>query len=76
MVGKQVMKYEAVHPMEGWQDLRERMAPNRRVFGFMHASLPEEPLVLLHTALMPAIPSSVQEVFQQNAHYGACSAAG
>ena len=66
------MEYEAVHPVEGWQDLRERLAPNRRVFGFMHASLPEEPLVLLHTALMPGIPASIQEVLEQDAPHGEC----
>ena len=64
------MKYEAVHPIDNWQELRERMAPNRRVFGFQHASLPEEPLVLLHTALMPGIPASIREVFQQNTYNG------
>ena len=33
----QVMRYEAVHPFGGWEDLRARLAPDRRVFAFFHA---------------------------------------
>jgi len=33
----QVMRYEAVHPFDGWEDLRARLAPDRRVFAFFHA---------------------------------------
>jgi malonyl-CoA decarboxylase len=63
------MRYEAVHPIDGWLELRGRLAPNRRVFAFFHASLgAEEPLVLLHTALMPAVPTSIDQVFLQNTH--------
>lgn len=32
----QVMRYEAVHPFEGWEDLRKRLGPSRRVFAFFH----------------------------------------
>ena len=71
----QVMRYEAVHPIDGWLELRARLAPNRRVFGFFHASLPEEPLVLLHTALMPATPSALDQVLLQNTHGAPCSPA-
>lgn len=64
----QVMRYEAVHPIDGWLELRSRLAPNRRVFGFFHASMPGEPLVLLHTALMPTPPATIDQVFLQNTH--------
>lgn len=60
----QVMAYEAVHPFTGWGDLQQRLASNRRVFGYFHSSLPDEPLVLLHTALMDAVPSAIDEILQ------------
>lgn len=59
------MQYEAVHPFTGgWQDLQRRMASNRRVFGYFHSSLPDEPLVLLHTALMDTVPSTIGQILQ------------
>lgn len=59
------MKYEAVHPFTGgWQDLQRRMASNRRVFGYFHSSLPDEPLVLLHTALVDRVPSTIDQILQ------------
>ncbi len=59
------MKYEAVHPfLGGWEDLHRRMASNRRVFGYFHSSLPDEPLVLLHTALMDTVPSTIDQILQ------------
>ncbi|BDA42669.1 Malonyl-CoA decarboxylase, mitochondrial [Coccomyxa sp. Obi] len=62
---EKVMKYEAVHPFTGgWQDLKTRMASNRRVFGYFHSSLPDEPLVLLHTALMDTVPSTIDQILQ------------
>ena len=32
----QVLDYEAVHRMEGWGDLRQRLGPCRRIFAFFH----------------------------------------
>jgi len=60
----QVMACEAVHPFTGWEDLQQRLASNRRVFGYFHSSLPDEPLVLLHTALMDAVPSAIDDILQ------------
>ena len=62
---EKVMQYESVHPYcreAPWEDLKRRLAPQRRVFGFFHASMPEEPLVLLHTALMPDITASLANI--------------
>ncbi|KAG1663573.1 hypothetical protein FOA52_013193 [Chlamydomonas sp. UWO 241] len=60
---EKVMQYEAVHPMSGWQDLKRRLSPtDRRVYAFMHACLPGEPLVLLHTALSSTPPTSMAQL--------------
>src|SRR5438270_342707 len=40
-----LIEYEAVHQIRGWEDLRGRLAADRRCFAFFHPSLPEEPLI-------------------------------
>ena len=57
------MQGEAVHPMSSLEQLKQRLnTPDRRCFCFFHPSLPETPLVILHTALMPVIPSSMNQI--------------
>ncbi|KAK9816452.1 hypothetical protein WJX72_000493 [[Myrmecia] bisecta] len=64
---QKVMRYEAVHHIQGWDALRLRLLPNRRVYAFFHPSLPDEPLVLLHTALTDHVAASMPEVLEQEA---------
>ena len=59
---RQVHSYDSHKP---WQDLKARLSPQRRVFGFFHGSMPEEPLVVLHTALMPTITATMAEIFTE-----------
>ena len=49
------MRTEAVHPLAGWEELRRRLGPRRRVFAFTHPCMPGEPLVVLHTALLDRV---------------------
>ena len=49
-VQEKVARYEAVQPMAGWRDLRDRLADDRRLFAFFHPALPGEPLVRCCTA--------------------------
>ena len=58
-VSEKVSKYEAVHPMSSWNDLKKRVGPYRRVFVFTHRSLPNEPLVILHIALTKDISERI-----------------
>ena len=64
-----------VHAFDGaapWEDLKARLSPEtRRVFGFFHPSMPEEPLVVLHTALMPSITTSMRDILGKE---GDCAA--
>lgn len=58
---EKLIKYEAVHAIAGWDDLRSRLdPPDRRCFAFFHPRLPEEPLIFVEVALSDAIPSSIQ----------------
>jgi len=59
-----IAKQEAVHPVKSLDDLRNRLGPDRRVFGLFHPLLPSnQPLVVLHVSLQKHdIPSSMEQV--------------
>jgi malonyl-CoA decarboxylase len=55
-----IIAYEAVHEIQGWDDLRRRLDPNdRRCFAFFHPALVDEPLIFVEVALGPDIPASI-----------------
>ena len=47
-----IIRYEAVHEIRDWDDLRRRIdPPDRRCFGFFHPALADEPLIFVEVAL-------------------------
>ncbi|MGI9400239.1 MAG: malonyl-CoA decarboxylase, partial [Rhizobiaceae bacterium] len=60
---EKIIRYEAVHGMSGWEDLRERIDPeDRLIYGFFHPRLGDEPLIFVEVALMENMPSSIADV--------------
>ncbi len=57
-----LIRYEAVHEIRGWDDLRRRLAPDRRSFGFFHPALPDEPIIFVEVALTKGLATSIQDV--------------
>ncbi len=57
---EKLIAYEAVHEIQGWDDLRRRLAPDRRCFGFFHPALPGEPLIFVEVALVNGLSASIQ----------------
>jgi malonyl-CoA decarboxylase len=57
---EKLIRYEAVHKIEGWPDLRRRLQRDRRCFAFFHPALPEEPLIFVQVALTRGIPGAIQ----------------
>jgi malonyl-CoA decarboxylase len=57
---EKLIAYEAVHEIEGWDDLRRRLATDRRCFGFFHPALPGVPLIFVEVALTIGLATSVQ----------------
>jgi len=53
-------RYEAVHPIRNWTDLKRRVGPHRRCYAFTHAAMPGEPLVVLYVALTEDISDNIQ----------------
>jgi len=56
---ERLIRYEAVHEMRGWDDLRSRLAPDRRCYAFFHPSLPGEPLIFVGVALTRGLPEAI-----------------
>lgn len=48
---ERIIQHEAVHEIDGWNDLRRRLEPDRRCFAFFHPVLPGEPLIFVEVAL-------------------------
>lgn len=57
---EKIIRYEAVHAIRNWDDLRNRLQPtDRRCYGFFHPQLVDEPLIFVEVALTRAIPDNV-----------------
>lgn len=57
---ERIIRYEAVHEISSWDDLRRRIdPPDRKCFGFFHPALGNDPLVFVEVALTEGIPSAI-----------------
>ena len=62
---EKIIRYEAVHEIQGWDDLRRRLEPaDRRCFAFFHPQLVDEPLIFVEVALTTGIPRSIDELLE------------
>src|SRR6266403_1626188 len=61
-----LIAYEAVHEIKGWDDLRRRLAPDRRCFAFFHPALPGEPLIFVEVALVEGLATSISPLLSQD----------
>jgi malonyl-CoA decarboxylase len=56
---EQIIRHEAVHEIDGWDDLRRRLQPDRRCFAFFHPQLPDEPLIFVEVALVAEMADDI-----------------
>jgi malonyl-CoA decarboxylase len=56
---EKIIQHGAVHEIDGWNDLRRRLQPDRRCFAFFHPQLPGEPLIFVEVALLPDMPAAI-----------------
>ena len=57
---EKIIRYEAVHAIQNWDDLRNRLEPeDRRCYGFFHPQLVDEPLIFVEVALTKEIPGAI-----------------
>jgi malonyl-CoA decarboxylase len=57
---EQIIRYEAVHEIRDWNDLRRRIDPaDRRCYAFFHPVMPDAPLIFVEVALTETIPGAI-----------------
>jgi malonyl-CoA decarboxylase len=60
MILEKIIRYEAVHAIQSWEDLRRRIdPPDRRCYAFFHPALLDDPLIFVEIALTREIPDAV-----------------
>lgn len=57
---EKIIRYEAVHAIQDWDDLRNRLEPpDRRCYAFFHPQLIDEPLIFVEVALTREMASAI-----------------
>jgi len=60
---ERIIRYEAVHQIRDWNDLRHRIdPPDRRCYAFFHPALVDEPLIFVEVALTREIPGAIAPI--------------
>lgn len=64
---EKLIKYEAVHDIRSWADLKNRLDSDRRCYGFFHPRLPNEPLIFVEVALVEQLCGSITPLLDEQA---------
>ena len=64
---EKLIKYEAVHDIRSWADVKNRLDSDRRCYGFFHPSLPDEPLIFVEVALMDKMADGITPLLDESA---------
>jgi len=62
---EKLIEYEAVHRIASWDDLKNRLDADRRVFAFFHNKMPVEPLIFVHVALVEGMSDNIQQLLDE-----------
>ena len=62
-----LIRYEAVHEIRSWADLKNRLDSDRRCYAFFHPRMPEEPLIFVEVALINRLADNVQTILDEHA---------
>ncbi|MEO5372709.1 MAG: malonyl-CoA decarboxylase [Alphaproteobacteria bacterium] len=64
---EKIIAYEAVHAIQSWDDLKNRLDSDRRLYAFLHPRMPDEPLIFVQVALVNGMANNVQAVLDESA---------
>ncbi len=64
---EKLIEYEAVHQIASWDDLKNRLDSDRRLFAFFHPNMPGEPLIFVQVALVNGLAGNIQDLLDQTA---------
>ncbi len=64
---EKLIRYEAVHEVKSWADMKNRLDSDRRCYGFFHPRLPGIPLIFVEVALVDEIATNVVPLLDESA---------
>jgi len=64
---EKLIKYEAVHDIRSWADVKNRLDSDRRCYGFFHPRLPGEPLIFVEVALIDHMADGITPLLDEQA---------
>jgi malonyl-CoA decarboxylase len=64
---EKLFEYEKVQEIQSWDDLKNRLAADRRCFAFFHPRMPDEPLIFVWVALVQGMSTNVQVLLDEEA---------
>ncbi|PKU25856.1 malonyl-CoA decarboxylase [Telmatospirillum siberiense] len=67
LILEKIMAYEAVHAIQGWSDLKNRLDSDRRLYAFFHPRMPDEPLIFVEVALVRGIAGNIHDLLDEHA---------
>lgn len=66
---ERIIRYEAVHKIRDWDDLRRRLHNrDRRCFAFFHPAIGDEPLIFVEVALTRGLPDQIQPILDTESY--------
>ena len=70
IVLEKIIRYEAVHQIRDWDDLRRRIdPPDRRCYAFFHPALNDEPLIFVEVAFTDGIPDAIGPILGKDGEH-------
>ena len=67
LILEKLIRYESVHEINGWPDLRRRLEADRRCFAFFHPALANEPIIFLEVALCDGLAGDLEPLLDVKA---------
>ena len=64
---EKLIKYEAVHDIKSWADVKNRLGSDRRCYGFFHPRLPDVPLIFVEVALADGMAAGIMPLLDEHA---------
>jgi len=64
---EKLIRYEAVHDIKSWSDVKNRLDSDRRCYGFFHPRLPNEPLIFVEVALLDSMAGCITPLLDESA---------
>ncbi len=64
---EKLIKYEAVHAIRSWADVKNRLDSDRRCYGFFHPQMRDEPLIFVEVALLDQMADNMAPLLDEAA---------